>query len=120
MAIVFVQLILMVIGLIIDPPIVKRDPAVVITSSGQQTGNAPEIVETFQQSHTAILVLSLVYNSVIIAGCIILGWMTRQFLDNFNEAERVMFTSFTLMVVWVLFVPLYLKLILSVSFKWVS
>ena len=109
MAIVFVQLILMVIGLIIDPPIVKRDPAVVITSSGQQTGNAPEIVETCQQSHTAILVLSLIYNSVIIAGCIILGWMTRQFLDNFNEAERVMFTSFTLMVVWVLFVPLYLN-----------
>ena len=77
MTIVFVQLILVVIGLIIDPPIVKRDPDVVNTSSGQQTGNALEIVETCQQSHTAILVLSLVYNSVIIAGCIILGWMTR-------------------------------------------
>ena len=107
MTIVFVQLILVVIGLIIDPPIVKRDPDVVNTSSGQQTGNAPEIVETCQQSHTAILVLSLVYNSVIIAGCIILGWMTRRFPDNFNEAERVMFTSFTLVIVWVLFVPLY-------------
>ena len=108
MTIVLFQLILVVIGLIIDPPIVKRDPAVVITSSGQ-TGNAPEIVETCQQSHTAILVFSLVYNSVIIAGCIILGWMTRRFPDNFNEAERIMFTSFTLMIVWVLFVPLYLN-----------
>ena len=107
MTIVFVQLILVVIGLIIDPPIVKRDPDVVNTSSGQQTGNAPEIVETCQQSHTAILVLSLVYNSVIIAGCIILGWMTRRFPNNFNEAERIMFTSFTLVVVWMLFVPLY-------------
>ena len=109
MTIVLVQLILVVIGLVIDPPIVKRDPDVVSTSSGQQTGNAPEIVETCQQSHTAILILSLIYNSVIIAGCIILGWMTRRFPDNFNEAERIMFTSFTLMVVWVLFVPLYLN-----------
>ena len=109
MTIVFVQLILVVIGLIIDPPIVKRDPDVVSTSAGQQTGNAPEIVETCQQSHTAILVLSLVYNSVIIAGCIILGWTTRRFPGNFNEAERIMFTSFTLMVVWVLIVPLYLN-----------
>ena len=35
--------------------------------------------------------------------------MTRRFPDNFNEAERIMFTSFTLMIVWVLFVPLYLN-----------
>jgi len=33
--------------------------------------------------------------------------MTRRFPGNFNEARHVMFTSFTLMVVWVLFVPLY-------------
>ena len=108
MTIVFVQLILVVIGLIVDHPVVKRDPDVVITSLNQ-TGNAPEIIETCQQPHTAILVFSLVYNSVIIAGCIILGWMTRRFPDNFNEAERIMFTSFTLMVVWILFVPLYLN-----------
>ena len=105
--IVFVQLILVVIGLIIDPPIVKRDPDVVNTSSGRQTGNAPEIVEMCQQSHTAILILSLVYNSVIIAGCIILGWMTRRFPDNFNEAERIMFTSFTLVVVCCAFIFQY-------------
>ena len=107
MVIVLGQLILVVIGLIVDPPIVKRDPDVVVTSSGQQTGNAPEIIETCQQPHIAILILSFVYNSLIIVGCIILGWMTRRFPDNFNEAERVMFTSFTLMVIWMLFVPLY-------------
>ena len=107
MIIVAGQLILVVIGLGVDPPIVKRDPEVVRTSSVQQTGNAPEIIETCQQPHTAIVVLSLVYNFLIIVGCTILGWMTRKFPDNFNEAKHVMFTSFTLMVVWVLFVPLY-------------
>ena len=105
--IVSLQLLLVLIGLIVDHPVVKRDPENVITSSGEQTGDAPEIVETCQQPHTAILVLLLAYNSAIIVGCTILGWMTRTFPENFNEAKHVMFTSFTLMVVWVLFVPLY-------------
>ena len=105
--IVSLQLLLVLIGLIVDHPVVKRDPEDIITSSGEQTGDAPEIVETCQQPHTAILVLLLAYNSAIIVGCTILGWMTRSFPENFNEAKHVMFTSFTLMVVWVLFVPLY-------------
>ena len=47
MAIVFGQLILVVIGLRLNPPNVKRDPYKVVTSSArQQTGNAPEITET--------------------------------------------------------------------------
>ena len=33
--------------------------------------------------------------------------MTMGFPDNFNEAKHLMFTSFTLMVIWVLFMPLY-------------
>ena len=102
------QLILVVIGLGVDPPLVDRDPKEVITSSGQQTGDAPVIIETCQQPHAAILVLSLIYNAAIIVGCTILGLMTRRFPENFNEARHVMFTSFTLVVVWVLFAPLYL------------
>ena len=106
MAIVAGQLILIVIGLGVDPPAVERDPEVVITNSSQ-TGEAPEIIETCQQPHTAILVLLLAYNFLIIVGCTILGLMTMGFPDNFNEAKHVMFTSFTLMVIWVLFMPLY-------------
>ena len=105
--IVSFQLLLVLIGLIVDHPVVKRDPDVVVTSL-EQTGNAPEIIETCQQPHTAILVLSLVYNSSLIIGCTILGLMTMGFPENFNEAKHVMFTSFTLMVVWVLFIPVYL------------
>ena len=105
-AIVIGQMILVVIGLGVDPPVVERDPNEVVTSA-QQTGNAPEIVETCQQPHTAITVLLLIFNFFLIIGCTVLGWMTRKFPENFNEAKHVMFTSFTLMVVWVLFGPLY-------------
>ena len=107
MAFVAGQLTLVVIGLGVDPPVVERDPEVVITSSVQQTGEAPEIIETCQQPHTAILVLLLAYNFLIIVGCTILGLMTMGFPENFNEAKHMMFTSFTLMVIWVLFIPLY-------------
>ena len=100
--IVSFQLLLVLIGLIIDHPVVKRDPETV-TTSFEQTGNAPEIIETCVQPHTAILVLSLIYNSALIIGCAILGLMTNAFPENFNEAKHVMFTSFTLMVVWVLY-----------------
>ena len=106
-AIVSFQLLLVLIGLIIDHPVVKRDPEVVTTSFGQ-TGNAPEIIETCEPSHTAIMVLSLVYDSALIIGCTILGLKTNRFPENFNEAKHVMFASFTLMVVWVLFIPVYL------------
>ena len=105
--IVSFQLLLVLIGLIVDHPVVKRDPDVVITSL-EQTGNAPEIIEACQQPHTAILVLSLIYNSSLIIGCAILGLMTMRFPENFNEAKHVMFTSFTLVVIWVLFIPVYL------------
>ena len=106
MAIVAGQLLIVAIGLIIDHPVAVREPDIVRTSPGQ-TGDAPEIAEICQESHTALLVISLVYNFFIIIGSTILGWMTRRFPGNFNEARHVMFTSFTLMVVWVLFMPLY-------------
>ena len=107
MAIVAGQLLLVVIGLGVDPPVVERDPEVVTTSYGQ-AGNAPEIVEKCQRSHASLLILSLIYNAFIIVGCTILGLMTRRYPQNFNEARHVMFTSFTLIVVWVLFAPLLL------------
>ena len=108
MVIVAGQLILVVIGLAIDPPIAKRNPEVV-TTSFTQTGNAPEFIKTCQRSHATILIMSLIYNSFIIFGCTILGWMTRRLPKNFNEAWHVMFTSFMVMVIWVLLMPLYLS-----------
>ena len=108
MVIVAGQLILVAIGLAIDPPIAKRNPEVVKTSF-TQTGNTPEIIKTCQQSHATILIMSLIYNSFIIIGCTILGWMTRRLPENFNEARHVMFTSFIVMVIWVLLMPLYLS-----------
>ena len=108
-AIVFGQLILVVIGLGVDPPVVKRDPDVVTTNFIQQAGDAPEIVETCQQPHTAILVLSLTYISFIIFACVIFGLMVRKFQGNHKEARYIyiMFTSCISMVVWVIFEPIY-------------
>ena len=69
--IVSFQLFLVLIGLIVDHPVVKRDPEVVTTDLSY-TGNAPEIIETCVQPYTAILVLSLIYNSILIIGCTVM------------------------------------------------
>ena len=95
MGVVFGQLILVVIGLGIDPPVVKR------ISFIQQAGDAPEIFEICRQPHTAILVLSFTYISSIIFASAILSWIIRKIWSMY------MFTSFTLMVVWVLFQTVY-------------
>ena len=104
MAIVFGHLVLVVIGLIIDPPVVKR---YLNNDVSSELCEAPEVVEICQRPHSAIFVLLVLYCSAILIGCIILSWMTRKFPENFNEAEHVLFTSFTATVVWVLILPLY-------------
>ena len=103
MAIVFVNSILVLIGLILDPPIVERNP---IDHGSVELCNVPEVFEICQQPHTAIETLIGVYGFAILVCCVILSWLTRKFPENFNEASHVLFTSFTATVVWVLFVPL--------------
>ena len=95
MGIVFGQLIIVVIGLGVDPP--------VVTNFIQQAGDAPEIFEICRQPHTAILVLSFMYVSCVIFASAILGWMIRKF----KQIYPYVITSFTLMVVWVLFQIVY-------------
>ena len=103
MAIVFVNSILVSIGLIIDPPTVERNP----TDHGSvELCNAPKVFEICRQTHLAIETLIGVYGLAILVCCVILSWLTRKFPENFNEASHVLFTSFTATVVWVLFTPL--------------
>ena len=45
MVIVAGELFLVVIGLGVDPPVIERDPEVVITSSGQQTGKLLKLLK---------------------------------------------------------------------------
>ena len=63
-------------------------------------------VLTCKASQLAIL-LSLVYNMLLIIVCTIFGIMTRKIPQNFNEAKYIAFTMYSTCIVWLAFIPIY-------------
>lgn len=57
-------------------------------------------------SQMAIL-LSLVYNMMLIILCTVFGFKTRKIPQNFNEAKYIAFTMYSTCIVWLAFVPIY-------------
>ena len=63
-------------------------------------------VLTCKASQIAIL-LSLVYNMLLIILCTVFGFKTRKIPQNFNEAKYIAFTMYSTCIVWLAFVPIY-------------
>ena len=53
------------------------------------------------------LVLSLLYNMVLIILCTFYAFKTRNIPENFNEAKYIGFTMYSTCIVWLAFVPIY-------------
>ena len=57
-------------------------------------------------TNTAI-VMSLLYNMLLIALCTVYAFKTRNIPENFNEAKYIAFTMYSTCIVWLAFVPIY-------------
>ncbi|XP_052781155.1 metabotropic glutamate receptor 8-like isoform X3 [Mya arenaria] len=64
------------------------------------------LVLTCKASQIAIL-LSLVYNMLLIILCTVFGFKTRKIPQNFNEAKYIAFTMYSTCIVWLAFIPIY-------------
>jgi len=53
------------------------------------------------------IVMSLMYNMVLIALCTVYAFKTRNIPENFNEAKYIAFTMYSTCIVWSAFVPIY-------------
>lgn len=53
------------------------------------------------------LIVSLVYNMVLIVFCTIYAFKTRKIPENFNEAKYIGFAMYSTCIVWLAFVPIY-------------
>ena len=53
------------------------------------------------------LVLSLLYNMLLIILCTYYAFKTRKIPENFNEAKYIGFTMYSTCIVWLAFVPIY-------------
>ncbi|KAB0799653.1 hypothetical protein PPYR_07533 [Photinus pyralis] len=76
----------------------------------------PDIREIYPYPLTAVLtcrvstfslVMSLVYNMILIIMCTWYAFKTRKIPENFNEAKYIGFTMYSTCIVWLAFLPIY-------------
>ncbi|CAM1323185.1 GRM4 (predicted) [Pycnogonum litorale] len=93
--IVSVQLIGILAWLIVEPPSVKE-----VYPNKRQT--------VLQCGISQIsLIISLLYNMLLIVLCTTYAFKTRKIPENFNEAKYIGFTMYSTCIVWLAFVPIY-------------
>ena len=88
-----------------QPPAIDRQ----LRLDNQDTSRIPEIVLTCNRDPIVFLVLSALYESVIIIASTVLGVISFKYPANFNEAKYVSFCTFALFVFWLTFalIPTY-------------
>ncbi|XP_016842325.1 metabotropic glutamate receptor 7 isoform X1 [Nasonia vitripennis] len=90
-----VQLVGAIIWLIIEPPDTSEIYPYPLTA-----------VLTCRVS-TFALMMSLVYNMLLILLCTLYAFKTRKIPENFNEAKYIGFTMYSTCIVWLAFIPIY-------------
>lgn len=103
--IVAVQMIIIIISLFFVRPEVERTIRYDHDSEGSL--GLPDVVLTCREEHIAVIALSLLYETSLIAAATVLGAFSFKFPENFNEAKYISFCSFALLVVWIGLIPTY-------------
>ena len=104
-AIVAGQMVVVIISLIIIHPETHRK--IRHDQDSEQQLGLPEVVVTCAEEHIAMIVLSLLYESVLIVVSTVVGVLSFKFPANFNEAKYISFCTFALLIVWVGLIPAY-------------
>ncbi|XP_013778093.1 metabotropic glutamate receptor 8-like [Limulus polyphemus] len=92
---VSVQLVFTIAWLIVEPPKL-RETYPTRTSAVLQCGIS-----------SISMIVSLIYNMVLIVLCTVYAFKTRQIPENFNEAKYIGFTMYSTCIVWLAFIPIY-------------
>lgn len=76
----------------------------------------PAVHEIYPDTLTAVLtcrvstfslIMSLIYNMILIILCTWYAFKTRKIPENFNEAKYIGFTMYSTCIVWLAFLPIY-------------
>ena len=105
LTVVTIQMILIIISLALVHP----KPLRILRYDQESEGRLglPEVVVICQKEETAVVVVSLLYETCIIVFATIVGVFSFKFPKNFNEAKYISFCTFSLLVVWLGLIPAY-------------
>ncbi len=69
--------------------------------------NDPKRVVLQCRTQNSDIIISLIYNFVLVILCTVYAVKTRKIPENFNEARFIGFTMYALCLVWLAFIPIY-------------
>ena len=103
---VLVQMIIVAAAIAYQVPSVHREER----SISKNVTTPPEVVVTCANNPLPFAIISLLYESAILAAATILGVLSFKYPENFNEAKYVSFCTFAVVVIWVAFIITYLAI----------
>ena len=100
LALVAIQWLILILSTAVSPPDIRRD----VILNADKPNETPVLLYTCEVEHIVTLVLSVAYQTLLIILCTVLGIISFQYPENFNEAKYIAFCSFSVLVIWVAFV----------------
>ena len=100
------QMIIVAAAIAFQVPSVHREER----SISNNVTTPPEVVVTCAINPLPFAIISILYESAILAAATILGVLSFKYPANFNEAKYVSFCTFAVVVIWVAFIITYLAI----------
>ena len=97
------QIIVLAASIAYQVPSVQQD----VRLNTEDNNRLPEVVVTCANDPLPFAIISILYESAILAAATILGVLSFKYPANFNEAKYVSFCTFAVVVIWVAFIVTY-------------
>ena len=97
------QIIVLAASIAYQVPSVQQD----VRLNTEDNNRLPEVVVTCANDPLPFAIMSILYESAILAAATILGVLSFKYPANFNEAKYVSFCTFAVVVIWVAFIVTY-------------
>ena len=97
------QMMFVFISLLVVNPGVKKE----LQHNKTDNNNFPTLILQCTTPHVALIVIQMLYNTALLITCNALAVVTIRFPANFNESRYVAFSTFSLGLMWFLFILSY-------------
>ena len=97
------QIIVLAASIAYQVPSVQQD----VRLNTEDNNRLPEVVVTCANEPLPFAIISILYETAILAAATILGVFSFKYPANFNEAKYVSFCTFAVVVIWVAFIVTY-------------